>query len=778
MHPNFVSRVIRFAVDNPILILIVIAGISGFFGYHALQVKINPDIEGLIPEDERVTQMIKKYTGGEHPVDHVVVAVRSENPFDIEKLNALERAIKQLEELPQLKESTNPFNMITFSKDGMRIDIHTMAPDKKAPDTEEELQVFKQRITGDPLAEKLVISEDGDTLCIFFPTTKMEKHSQFKSNVDTILEDLKKHYTVYISGTPIFVNTVKQYLTTDLSRLILLAILVILIIYYFGYHAFRAPLLTLMVVTLGTIWCVGSMALLGFTISIVSIVTPPLVLTLGSSYTIHILNQYYREAVLHSEENHHGEKNWIVDVVSHVNKTVLMAATTTVLGFLSLLVTLLRPTREFGIATSIGIISCALLSFVLLPAVLSLLKNPSRKQQKRVSTGFMSTAMGQSSKFIIKRRKIILAFLLLVVVFSVLLFNQLRYETDVISYFPRREKVVQDTKFIATTIGGIQEYFLTLNAPEEEENFFLQQDVLRRIGELETKLLQDKDVSKVISFVAYLKQLNQVMFGKHEIPESKALIKLMSRYVKAISQNPEANQRIKLMANDNFSRLTLTIWAYDSEKQTIISDRALEEFVERVRDYADTSLEEEIDTDLWSESLRFLALSRFIKHDQRVATGLSVLFVFIFTMIAFRSVKFGFLSLIPLLTAIMLNVILMVVFNIPMDMTTVMFSIVVIGVGVDNSIHFLIQFRRQRELYPNNIEMALANTLKFAGRPIAIITISIVIGFLVLTLASFIPIKYFGLLVAMALSTAALGSLIVLPAVLTITEKDQVDTQQ
>jgi hypothetical protein len=68
--------------------------------------------------------------------------------------------------------------------------------------------------------------------------------------------------------------------------------------------------------------------------------------------------------------------------------------------------------------------------------------------------------------------------------------------------------------------------------------------------------------------------------------------------------------------------------------------------------------------------------------------------------------------------------------------------------------------------------------LKFAGRPIAIITISIVIGFLVLTLASFIPIKYFGLLVAMALSTAALGSLIVLPAVLTITEKDQVDTQQ
>ena len=156
-------------------------------------------------------------------------------------------------------------------------------------------------------------------------------------------------------------------------------------------------------------------------------------------------------------------------------------------------------------------------------------------------------------------------------------------------------------------------------------------------------------------------------------------------------------------------------------------------------------------------------------------TDLLIVFVlvFILTASAFRSLRYGFYSLIPLITGILLNFIFMIIFKIPMDMTTVMFSIVVIGVGVDNSIHFILRFREQARKYGDDINTIMVQALKTAGRPIIVTTASIVGGLLVLTFASFRPITYFGMLVAFALITAAGSTLVILPAILSFGWKFQ-----
>jgi predicted RND superfamily exporter protein len=123
-------------------------------------------------------------------------------------------------------------------------------------------------------------------------------------------------------------------------------------------------------------------------------------------------------------------------------------------------------------------------------------------------------------------------------------------------------------------------------------------------------------------------------------------------------------------------------------------------------------------------------------------------------------------------TGILINMIFMALTGIPMDMTTVMFSIVVVGVGVDNAIHLILQYRIQVAARPGDFSVILENTLKIAGRPIVITSISILAGFLIFSFASFKPIIYFGLLVAMALFTAALGTIIILPAILSFGRHD------
>jgi len=773
MERSLLHTLQRFSIRYSIPVIIVILILSAIFGYFLLQVEINPEIEKLVPEDREVILLNQKYDADGEMGEYMILAVTSEDPFTIDGLQAFAQAAETLEGLPEVRSLIQPFSMVTFRKAGRKLEMLAMSPNGDAPDTREELELFRRRLTTDPFAEKLLISEDGRTLSLTISMYKREDYTDFMTAMDSITAELDKHYTTSLTGHPVLSRAVKSYLTRDLSRVLFLAIILILVIYYLGYRALRAPLMTLAVVGLGTIWCIGTMSLLGYTITVISITTPPLVLTLGSSYSIHILNQYYRGTV----ETKQRPRLWIADTVVHVNRTVLMAAGTTIIGFLSLLATKLEATREFGISTSIGIVYCAILSFFFLPALLNHLPSPLPKHQEMVKEGFLSRLLGRISTFVRKRKWYILACFAAVIVGFSLTAGKITYETEVMTYFPQKEKVIQDTMFIAEQIGGYQQFNLTLSAPEKEKNYFLQKEVLEGISLLEDSLNEEKNITKVISFVSYLKNLNTVMFEKEGIPESSALIKLLSRYIKALSSQPEPDETITLMANQDFSRVNLSIWVHDREKNTLLADEKLAQLVGRIKSKAAESLDPEIEVDLWGESLNYISLSRIIRRDQRVTTVLSFLFVFILTAAAFRSVKFGLYSLIPMATGILLNMIFMAVAGIPMDMTTVMFSIVVVGVGVDNAIHLILQFRKQQAALPDNFDVALENTLKIAGRPIVITTISIVAGFLIFSFASFKPIIYFGLLVAMALFTAAVGSLIILPAILSIGQKNKTDVK-
>ncbi len=157
---------------------------------------------------------------------------------------------------------------------------------------------------------------------------------------------------------------------------------------------------------------------------------------------------------------------------------------------------------------------------------------------------------------------------------------------------------------------------------------------------------------------------------------------------------------------------------------------------------------------------------------------ISLVLIFLLTTIGFKSLRYGLFSIIPLTTAIMFNFIFMVVMDIPLDMTTVMFTSVVIGVGVDNAIHFLLQYRKQAEFYPDDIEKRILETMIITGRPILLTTASIVGGLMVLTIANFQPVIYFGVLVSVTLLAAAVGTLVILPAILSFAKDPAGQEQQ
>jgi len=755
-------RLFTFSQRHPLLIIAPTALITVFLGYFAARVQIRSEIEDIIPEDEQMTQLIEKYRGDSTDTNYLMLAVERADPFEPEALAAFAEAIEQIGKISSIKIVLTPFNVVSFGKRGSKLEI--LPPMQEPPQRQADLARFRELLSGDPIARGLLISGDGKILSALFETDTLEDSRSEMHAFQQIAANLEKHYKVYTTGVALATFKGTQYVIKDLPRLLVLTAAFILLIYYLGFRSVRAVTLPMIVVILGTIWTVGFMSLLGYSITMVSIATPPLVLTLGSSYSIHILNQYYREGA-----HKNGKGHWIVLSVSHIQRTIFLASATTVIGFASLLATKTSQIREFGLSTSLGIISCALLSLFFLPTVLSLLKPPALGQTKRVLRGGLHRIMQALSRFTLRYPIQVLSGVVVIAVVFALSVNRIGHQYDYFAYFPNNERLVKDTKYLAKSLGGLQQLNFTLAAPNGEKNYFLSPEVLEKVDLFEQELLDNPYVMNTISFTSYLKHLNRVMTGQYSIPQTRGLILLLARYIKAISATQSGdNSFLDVMANEDFSQLTITFRVYNLEQAHYLFEEELSVLAQQVYRDSERLLPPNLKGELWGNSLRFLSVSRIVNRDQRVSLLISFLLIFATTSIAFRSLFFGFCSLFPLMTGIIINFIVMAVFKIPLDMTTVMISNIAVGVGVDNSIHLLLQFRRQKKIYPDDIPRIFENTLAITGRPILLTSASIVGGLLILVFASFVPIVYFGILVSLTLFATAVGSLVVLPVILSL----------
>jgi len=754
-------KLLEFSFNHARLVIVVVVLITIGFAFAAINININPSPETLIPADDLAQQLVDKYGTTSSELGYFFIAVEADDPYSIEKLAAFEAAIQKIEKLPGIKPGLTPFNAISFEKEGGRLVAVNTSKDKQSPQSEEELALFKKRIVGNPFYTNSIISEDGRMLCAIFPSEVDTDTDLFMADYRPIQTALEEYFKVYYTGEIPLTFQSNQYLTRDFFKLIILALVFVLATFYIGFNAKRSIFLPVMVVVIGIIWTLGIMSLLGYSLTILSIIIPPLILAIGSSYTIHILSQFFRE--FKDSES----REWVIDAILHINKTIFMATVTTVICFMSLLATSIEQLQDFGLSASIGITVCFLLSLFLMPAMFARLPLPTQKHKKGIRYGLFTKILKKLGSRVYKYRYIIIFVFAGIVVAFFLLYPHIPKQSDYMSYFPDDDPVLNNTVAILQKVGGYQQLNITLTAPDDEKNFFLQNDVLSKMSEFEQCLLEHPDVTSVSSVSYYIRKLNEIMTGNDEIPENRGLIMLLSRYLHLFSQEEETSGSFfKQMADDDFTTVTMTFKIYDSTNNRFISENTLQALMTVIDTEIEKNLPSEYNPEVWGYDLRFLFLSERLFKDQKTSTLISVFLVFLVTLVSFRSLKYSITALIPLVCGIMLNYIVMVFLKIPLDMITLMVTNITIGVGIDDAIHYLLQFR---ELYrPGHVKSSIIRTHVMTGRPIMHTTIAIVVGFSVLVFASYKGISYFGLLTSLTLFFTMAGTLIVLPAVMAV----------
>jgi hypothetical protein len=725
---------------------------------------MDSNIQNLVPEDDKVTEILKQHGFEDGTYRMIILAIEGDGKdvFDLEGLQLFEKVIKEIEALDGIGESISPFNSISFKKDGTRLVVSTSAGDGKAPRTQSELDDFRKSFTTDPTLAGIVRSEDSSIISALFYCDEIESTQLFMQSFNPIIEPLKQHYSVYASGDYVFTARTEAYMSKDLSILLVLSSLCILIFFYLGFRSLRAVVLPFISVLIGTIWSLGLMVIFGIKLTIIGIMMPPLVITLGTSYSIHLLNEYYR-----SMPEKIGGGRWIVIGVRRIAGTILMAAVTTAAGFLSLLTTSLSQTREFGLASAFGIVSCAVLSLFFLPAVLTLLPAPKKRYAALVRKGLLTQFMGGLADKIYGLRWYVLGILACTTVVFFILNPKMTHQSDYLNYFPKEEPIVKDLIYLTERLGSFQPVNITLKAPDNQKDYFLREDVLQKVSALEEYLLANPSVQRIRSYASYLKSINYIMNGESALPENRGLSMVVSRLFKVFDQQT-TDAMAKTFINQDYSEITINCMVRNPKTGLLVNDQAFFDLYTYMNASVEEYLPSEIEHEIWCNALIFLNLSNIMNRDQLLSILLSMVFIFLITLGIFRVFRYSLIVLVPLAFGLMMNTIFMVAFGIPRDMITLMVSSVAIGVGVDDAIHFMLQYIKQRKRQEHNIRLTLVATLRITGRPILLTTVSIFAGMMVLTAASFKGIAVFGLLVSVVLVSTMVGTLVFIPALLAV----------
>jgi len=754
MYKGFSRFIVRYRI--PIIIATIL--ITIFFGYFAKNVNISSNLISLAPENQKelisLNRVLEKFGSS----TFVMISVTSDDAYSLSTLTKIKNISEEIQNLPEVEEVIDPINAKVFKYLFGMVIVKQSFPGGEIPQSREKIEEFKNEMLSEPTLKNVVVSESGEALAIYIRLKDDQNTHSIRQALLEILEPYRGPEEFYISGRPVIESWVKEYIQRDSVKLAFPIIILVIAVLFINFRSIRGIIFPLVIMLSSIIWTLGLMGIFQIQITMVGIMLPTLILVISSSYSIHFLNQYYKD--IHSDS--HRVRNVEKSIVN-IGKTILLAALTTIAGFAALTINKIEPMRELGIFVLIGVFFAMVLSLTFLPAFLTLLKRPKKMVHASVEGGRLNLLFGQLGDFILKRWKIILVLAAALSVWAIIGIPHIIVDTSWQRFFKKNSEVLRSDKFVKSNFGGVATFNVSFEIDEDSDLSFKSLETLQYVDRLEHWIRDRNLFGPTISLIDYIKRANQLMNGNNQqfyrLPGNDAeLLKIllmfkMSKLTKSIS-----NVITEDYKNANIMVRTTNP---DSPDIGIIEFRS---FIRSFHGFVQANPMKGVNVDISGVDIIYMALIDYLVRSQLLSIAVSVIIVFFIISYTFRSFVFGFFGLIPIIFGLFFNFGTMSYFHISMDFITAMIASIAVGLGVDNSIHYLIRFSRTKHSLPlgERIKAALVNS----GIPIFFTSFTLIAGFTVLLFSSFKPILYFGLLISLTMLGCLIGVIVVLPAII------------
>jgi predicted RND superfamily exporter protein len=812
----------KLVLGKPVATLLLVFLITAFFGWFVPALKIDISADSLVlenDEDLRYYNAIRARYGSD---DYLILTYTPQGRlFERETLDDLRKLRDSLSSIKRVESVISILDVPLVQSPPVSLEeleerIRKLAdPDTNLALAERELRespLYSNRLMGphgdttamqvnfhrdptyqylregrDKLREKRLESEltseeaqELIRLTTEFKRYKAELMAQEEADIARIRAIMDQHRDraeLHLGGKPMIVADMVDFVRHDI-RLFgfgVIAILALLLVI-----AFRQPrwvILPLLTALATAVVTMGFLGLAGWRLSVVSSNFLALLLIFVLSLTIHLIVRY-RE--LHVQ-NPDGEQRYLVrETVRSKFIPCFYMVITTMVAFGSLVVSGVRPVIDFGWIMGISLTVALIFTFTLFPAAIMLLK-PGEPHKPRDLT----TAVTALFPPLIERHgNLVLGVALLAVVLGVIGILKLTVENRFIDHFHKSTEIYQGMYLIDRELGGTTPLDVVIDAPaafleEEQEPFAKEEDDelwddtdfegeagitgssywfnVFKVDEVDA--IQDYldgivETGKVLSLSTTMEVLKQVNGG--ELPDNFTLALLYKRLPDEIKQ-----ALIAPYLSEDGNQLRFSVRVYESDVNL-----KRKELLERIRLHLTRELGLSDDqVHLSGILVLYNNMLQSLFRSQILSLGAVFLAIFLMFLLLFRSVKLALIALVPNLVAVPLVLGLMGGLGIPLDFMTITIAAISIGIGVDDTIHYVHRFGKEVKV-DWDYQAAVSRSHDSIGRAMYYTTVTITIGFSILILSKFVPTIYFGILTAFAMLIALLANFTVLPVLL------------
>ena len=600
-----------------------------------------------------------------------------------------------------------------------------------------------------------------------------EKRNILIKNIRKIINEADKKHSYYLGGVEMIANDVINFVKKDILIFSISVVLIIIAVLFFIFRQIKWVIISLLTSSYAIIVIFGFLGLSQIEVTAISSNFSALIFILSISMNIHIIN-YYRLL----EYN----KNNLLITLKNIFWPCLYTTLTTMVAFGSLIITDIKPIIDFGFIMLISLIISLLCSFTILPLCILLFSiNTNHKTNTAVlKINFISLVSNHSKKIIVSS-----FFLFIISIYGGL---NLGVENSFVNYFKKNTEIYKGMKLIDEELGGTTPLDIILTFNTNDESFISIDDEEEIIddSEFEDEFLDEDIFSSDTSDIWFTENKIEMISIIHSYLESKneigkvqsiiSLIKLgdlinkvpLNIFELSVLYNeiPETYKQDLiypyLVIEKNMAKITARIKdSEDINRKKIIND--IKNFIENnknstLEDYKVNGL-----LVLYNNMLDSLFES------QIKSLGFVIVLIFIMFLILFQSIKLSILAIIPNIFASSFILGIIGFLSIPLDIMTITIAAITIGIAVDNTIHYLYRFKEFNK--NNNVIKAIDLTNMSAGLAVFTTSVTIALGFSILTFSSFIPTVIFGIFTSMAMIFAMIGVLILLPSLIILFKK-------
>lgn len=748
----------RWVTDHAALIITLFAVATIWLVSQAAGLKVEVDPDTQLPQEHPYIQALNRLNEvfGEKNLVIIGLFPTQGNIYTPEFLAKLRSVTEKVGALPGLVQRT--FLSLALPKvadirptpEGMAV-IPFLDP---LPRTHEEAQLVRERLRENPQYLGTVVSVDDRAAAIiadFEFTPPLSGYPEVLTAVERVLaEEQDGSFTAHLSGPAVYVGWLARY-STRMFYFFPLAVVVIGLVHYEAFRTIQAIVLPLLTALLAMLWSLGLLGLLNVSLDPFNVTTPILILAVAAGHAVQMLKRFYEEL-----ETSGDQVSAVRRSLEKVGPVMIVAATIAALSFLSLLTFQTVAIRNFGLLTALGILSALVIELTLMPALRSVLPQPSSQERGRQASRHpFDSVVDTFARMVVASpwwRLPVLAGIIVVISFGASFFVVV--DSSFRRQFSSSATIQHDDRALNSAFGGTSTLVLLIDG--QADGAIDEPALLDALDDLQRWFEEQPAVGKTVSFVDFVKRMHLAMNdgdpSMFRVPESR---KLIAQYLMLYSLAGSVEDFDGLV--DPRHRLcALRVYLKDD---STLHARGLIERVRSRLSLLPPGYRVEITGSLASSD----AINEVMVRGKLANVVQIIGIIILISSLAFRSLIAGLLVASPLVLASITNFGMMGLAGIPLDIGTATISAMAVGIGADYSVYFL--YRLQEELADGlDLDAAVRRALQTSGKAILFVSTAIAAGYLTLCFSGFGYHIRLGTLVAFAMVVSSLASLTVLPS--------------